>query len=82
VHAAKHLHVRVDVALGLGNDHVPLALVGEPLRGVHRQAGGARLVQDQRVDVAVVEVADGLVLAGVERSEPGAASRASAPSLP
>ena len=54
-HAAKRLHEHVDVQFRLDDDHVPLFLVGEVLRGVQRDAGRTGLVDDERVQLAAVE---------------------------
>ena len=64
MHAAKHLHVGVDVALGLGEDHVTLALILHLFRSMERQTCRTSLIEDQDIEVAIVEIGDRLAPAG------------------
>ena len=50
--------MRVDVGLGLGQDHATLALVLEGFRGVHRHARRSRLIEDHSIERTGVELGD------------------------
>ena len=75
----QHLHVVVDVQFSLGHDHHAAALVGEGFRGVHRQPGRTRAVDDERVHLPTVELGDGVLLAS--RVQFGLVARADDPAL-
>ena len=57
MHAAQHLHEDIDVACGLGHDHVALALVGKLLRCVQADTRGTRHIENQRIQLATIETA-------------------------
>ena len=57
VYTANHLHIVVDVAEWLGDDHRPLTLVAELLRCVQADAGRGGLVEDEHVKLTIVELA-------------------------